>query len=120
MSIIRHGVYINHDGYTYYRNASFPARIRTLETGVCPEFRSYLIWWAHKDLNLGPTGYEPVALTTELWAPVQTYNIRVSQIHGKRNDIDFNHYVLFTIGCVGNKSKRYWFSQKKRSILYYS
>ncbi len=24
--------------------------------------------WAHHDLNLGPTGYEPVALTTELWA----------------------------------------------------
>ena len=23
-------------------------------------------WWAHQDLNLGPTGYEPVALTN--WA----------------------------------------------------
>jgi len=22
-----------------------------------------LIWWAIKDSNLGPTGYEPVALT---------------------------------------------------------
>ena len=26
-------------------------------------------WWAHQDSNLGPTGYEPVALPTELWAP---------------------------------------------------
>ncbi len=26
------------------------------------------VWWAHQDSNLGPTGYEPVALTTELWA----------------------------------------------------
>ena len=24
---------------------------------------SVSIWWAHQDLNLGPTGYEPVALT---------------------------------------------------------
>jgi hypothetical protein len=21
------------------------------------------LWWAHQDLNLGPTGYEPAALT---------------------------------------------------------
>ncbi len=25
-------------------------------------------WWAHQDSNLGPTGYEPVALPAELWA----------------------------------------------------
>ena len=24
--------------------------------------------WAHQDSNLGPAGYEPAALTTELWA----------------------------------------------------
>ncbi len=24
--------------------------------------------WAHEDSNLGPTGYEPAALTAELWA----------------------------------------------------
>lgn len=24
-------------------------------------------WWVHQGSNLGPTGYEPVALTTELW-----------------------------------------------------
>ena len=29
-----------------------------------------LFWdkWAHQDSNLGPAGYEPAALTTELWA----------------------------------------------------
>ena len=25
-------------------------------------------WWAHLASNQGPTGYEPVALPTELWA----------------------------------------------------
>jgi hypothetical protein len=25
-------------------------------------------WWAHLGSNQGPTGYEPVALPTELWA----------------------------------------------------
>jgi hypothetical protein len=25
-------------------------------------------WWAHRDLNPGPFGYEPTALTAELWA----------------------------------------------------
>ena len=26
-------------------------------------------WWVHQDSNLGPAGYEPVALTAELWTP---------------------------------------------------
>ena|GEM_PF-1827415 len=26
------------------------------------------MWWAHLDSNQGPTGYEPVALPSELWA----------------------------------------------------
>ena len=26
-------------------------------------------WWAHQDSNLGQAGYEPAALTAELWAP---------------------------------------------------
>ena len=26
------------------------------------------VWWAHPDLNQGPSGYEPVALTAELRA----------------------------------------------------
>ncbi len=28
-------------------------------------------WWAHLGSNQGPTGYEPVALPTELWAPLR-------------------------------------------------
>ncbi|SVD37943.1 uncharacterized protein METZ01_LOCUS390797 [marine metagenome] len=27
-----------------------------------------IVWWAHQDSNLGQTGYEPAALTAELWA----------------------------------------------------
>ena len=27
-------------------------------------------WWAHQDSNLGLAGYEPAALTAELWAPM--------------------------------------------------
>src|SRR3989304_321011 len=34
---------------------------------------SFLSWWAHLDANQGPTGYEPVALPTELWAPSGKY-----------------------------------------------
>ena len=30
--------------------------------------RGTVVKWAHQDSNLGPTGYEPVALTAELWA----------------------------------------------------
>ena len=30
--------------------------------GLC----EILNWWAHQDSNLGPSGYEPVALPTEL------------------------------------------------------
>ena len=29
--------------------------------------------WAHQDSNLGPTGYEPAALTAELWALAPSY-----------------------------------------------
>ena len=37
---------------------------QTMITAVVP-FRN---WWAHQDSNLGQTGYEPAALTAELWA----------------------------------------------------
>ena len=30
--------------------------------------QDYGLWWAHLGSNQGPTGYEPVALPTELWA----------------------------------------------------
>jgi hypothetical protein len=26
-------------------------------------FLLFFLWWAHQDSNLGPSGYEPVALT---------------------------------------------------------
>jgi hypothetical protein len=32
-----------------------------------------LKWWGCQDLNLGPIGYEPTALTTELHPLVATY-----------------------------------------------
>ncbi len=34
-----------------------------------------LSWWAHLGSNQGPTGYEPVALPAELWAPSLLYVI---------------------------------------------
>ena len=38
--------------------------------------RRIVFEWAHQDSNLGPTGYEPVALPAELWAPrVLLYDI---------------------------------------------
>jgi hypothetical protein len=30
--------------------------------------REFVNWWAHLASNQGPSGYEPVALPTELWA----------------------------------------------------
>ena len=36
---------------------------------------SSLSWWAHLGSNQGPTGYEPVALPAELWAPSLLYVI---------------------------------------------
>lgn len=30
-------------------------------------YDSHHVWWVHQDSNLGPAGYEPVALTAELW-----------------------------------------------------
>jgi hypothetical protein len=40
-------------------------------------------WWAHQDLNLGPLGYEPIALTAELWAPLK-YTGTERMEHGKQ------------------------------------
>ena len=31
------------------------------------EVMRIVAWWVHQDSNLGPAGYEPVALTAELW-----------------------------------------------------
>jgi len=35
---------------------------------VLPDHARRGKWWAHQDSNLGRTGYEPAALTAELWA----------------------------------------------------
>ena len=35
-------------------------------TGHVAGVAMYPSWWAHQDSNLGPAGYEPVALPTEL------------------------------------------------------
>jgi hypothetical protein len=34
-------------------------------------FIHYIFIWAHLGSNQGPTGYEPVALPTELWARLE-------------------------------------------------
>ncbi len=39
-------------------------------------------------MNLGPTGYEPVALTTELWALFKFINISIILEKGKYEMID--------------------------------
>ena len=39
-----------------------------------------MIEWAHQDSNLEPTGYEPVALTVELWAQCSIGKERVDGI----------------------------------------
>jgi hypothetical protein len=41
----------------------------TRGTAICARVK--VKKWAHEDSNLGPTGYEPAALTAELWAHIQ-------------------------------------------------
>ncbi len=47
--------------------------LHTAETdqldGLAPVDSQMKVWWAHQDSNLGLAGYEPAALTAELWAP---------------------------------------------------
>ncbi len=45
---------------------------------VGPQFCSFNSWWANQDLNLGPSGYEPVALPTELLALIIIKKIYIS------------------------------------------
>jgi hypothetical protein len=55
-------------------------------------------WWAHQDLNLGPLGYEPIALTTELWAlrPLNYFNKPTIAIKNSVNSglrkVEFTEY----------------------------
>ena len=37
-------------------------------------FQTASMWWAHQDSNLEQAGYEPAALTVELWAPKSIAN----------------------------------------------
>src|SRR5579884_2882738 len=41
---------------------------RMIRINMCDGRESMSYEWAQKDSNLRPTGYEPGALTTELWA----------------------------------------------------
>ena len=51
-------------------------RNRTKDTGIFSpllyqlSYLGILLWWAILGSNQGPTGYEPVALTTELMARI--------------------------------------------------
>src|SRR3954451_6816318 len=42
-------------------------------------------WWVHQDSNLGPAGYEPVALTAELWTRTGDSSKRIGAVDGKLN-----------------------------------
>src|SRR5262249_47279031 len=44
------------------------ARLRAARFGEAASLRSSGGWWAHQDSNLERAGYEPAALTVELWA----------------------------------------------------
>ena len=46
------------------------------------------MWWAHQGSNLGPTGYEPVALPAELWALVSNFTFKKERL--------FNSYMSLT------------------------
>src|SRR3989338_7493792 len=55
-------------------------------------------WWAHQDSNLGPTGYEPVALPTELWALTKLLIVKFKVCFGQVLIKDLNH--LCFEGCL--------------------
>ena len=56
------------------------------------------IWWAHLGSNQGPTGYEPVALPTELWArstrPLKLPLKRTASIADKCNSAIPQHFEV--------------------------
>ena len=43
--------------------------------------------WAHLDSNQGPTGYEPAALTAELWAQTEDGRLNPSDREVKDSDV---------------------------------
>ena len=52
---------------------------------------SIALWWVHQDSNLGPAGYEPVALTAELWTRgarfYQNRALRIQRTSSARFDL---------------------------------
>src|SRR6187549_276143 len=48
---------------------------RALRRGRSPR-SGRVEWWAHQDSNLGQAGYEPAALTAELWARRGVYQVK--------------------------------------------
>ena len=62
-------------------------------------------------MNLGPTGYEPVALTTELWARSQTNNIKYEKTKGK--DVLTGYYCTMCFFCFLLKSGVEFMKEKK-------
>lgn len=53
-------------------------------------------WWAHQDLNLGPLGYEPIALTAELWARLKKQTLARKAIGKKTLCEDFFSKSAYT------------------------
>jgi hypothetical protein len=47
----------------------------------------HFMWWAHLASNQGPSGYEPVALPTELWALALFVNKRIN-IFNLKTDVN--------------------------------
>jgi hypothetical protein len=43
-------------------------------------------WWAHQDSNLGQAGYEPAALTAELWARTSV-KVKRKKLKGKSESL---------------------------------
>ena len=51
-------------------------------------------WWAHLGSNQGPTGYEPVALPAELWAPsISYYSLSIRGVNASRLSESFKFGV---------------------------
>ena len=50
-------------------------------------YRTKRLWWAFRDLNPGPIGYEPTALTTELKALNPVENQKNGDLYGTRTRV---------------------------------
>jgi hypothetical protein len=79
---------------------------------MCDGRESMSCEWAQKDSNLRPTGYEPGALTTELWALAERIIPQVFPL-GKREFHSFHtHHTKIGAGgdrtiCLPSSAKDY-------------